>query len=548
MEESSKSDREEKGREPFQMMSNRKYRRLFFLIVLVFCLLRVGVIFSAPDRLHNSDTAELNMPAEAQSGGLFEFADFNYPFSHLQGRYANIVLIRLIGKILGFGYLNLKIMALLVSLATLLLWMWTLKTVFNPFTALCFALLYTFSPLLYFKWSLMVWGAYPESALFVAVVFALIAYAFHRPVKKRYKRVFFVGVAAGLAISYNIINVTLPILSVLACGLVGVRKERLLNLLTCLVGIRVGIIPLKKYISYHGMDALTFHPDLIEKAGGVTNIFNQFLTSPIEAPAPYLFLAGAYFDLFNHNPILIIMAIVSFAILFSAPMSKFRPVALLMPIGVLLLPLMFAFSAIRESFAYRHMVPLVPILYACVSVAITVPTETFVKKKIAAACWRTAMIAFLATWCLFGARGIVGLITPWHPERIFEFHALDYEQYSVGSAVGEELQRLNLAIDSGRLENESFLAGFQIAFPQRGQYGCCIKNPLPIVPVTASATLHALFADDAFDNPDVARGFGYGVAVKKYDAVAFEKLVMQPLRDNFREGVAEWEKETCDPR
>ena len=547
-------------------INNRTYWILTVLIIAVFCFLRLGFVLSSPERLHNADQAELNMLVEAAQGSLFYFKDFNYPFTHLQGRYANIVLIRLLAKVVGFNYLNLKLFALILALCALLLWMWSLKTVFGPAVALCFALLMTFPPLLFFKWSMIVWGAYPESAFWVALVFALIVKASFSRGKVKWGWTILLGVVCGLAVSYSVMNVTLPVLACLAFLANGkIRfKERMIRIVSILIGLRLGLIPLFQYMSHHNDKGLSLHPDLTQNSSQCMDVFSQFTIHADTSESFWIFLLRIFSELFNHSLIVLFMVVVCLLIFAMSSTVKKPPISFLMPVAVMMLPAIIAFSAIRQSFSYRHIMPFFPVLAGFIAVGICTPWDAFYrgievkfshliktdrKQKErskpksarfswAGPIWRGMMTLFCIWWCLSNLYALADFIKLDRLDRISRFRVIDYAKYDVGSAVGKELDALNSMIDSGRLNDRSFAQGFAVAFPIKGHYDGFFSKPFFLDTKTVGKKLRSVSTEKG-EMDLVAEGFGAGVALKGYErkqAEKYELLLPSANRKNYWDG------------
>ncbi len=186
----------------------------FFILVVLVCLFlafRLAVLFGSLDKLYEPEELYRGTIAhEIINGALIPITEYlDYKVEYFPGGTL-VVGIMAVPFFLIFGhtYIALKLVGLLFSLGTFILWYLFLFNFLSKRAAIISALLLIFCPPFYTKTSLITWGAHPEANLFtIAAIFIFYLIFFQDgkngitdiyQAKKKY--FFMLGILSGFAL------------------------------------------------------------------------------------------------------------------------------------------------------------------------------------------------------------------------------------------------------------------------------------------------------------------------------------------------------------
>ena len=225
---------------------------ILILLVILFLTLRLSVLFSYMDKLYEEEELYRGTIArEIIRGPLIPLGEYlDYKVEYFPGGTL-VVGILAVPFFLLFGpsYISLKLVGLMFSLGTFILWFFFLDKFFNRRTAVLSALFFIFCTPFYAKMSLITWGAHPESNFFT-ILSLMIFYAIFfgkkaANLEDKTRQFFILGLVAGFAVWF----VQTYFLTVLFIGLCwfGFERRFLLKkafyifLSGCLIGFSPGI-------------------------------------------------------------------------------------------------------------------------------------------------------------------------------------------------------------------------------------------------------------------------------------------------------------------
>ncbi|MBZ0274217.1 hypothetical protein K8I61_19425 [bacterium] len=500
----------ERWREPFR--KHPAVRPLFFAACALFVVVRVLILETAYDHLHNIDPAVHEMPAWAlgQMGRVPETDIKNY---HLWSKELTATLL------IPFLYAGISvttamaIVMLALSLAGFVALVHLVLAHAGGRAAAILALLLIFPDRNFLKWSLTMWGGYTEVVGLAGVALWFFA-ATADP--KTPASPLAAGLACGAVAAYSNNMVYFP--AALGALMLFRKSNVVAGALRFAAGAVIPWIPVALWLATWARD-LPIMP-------------KEFYLPPA-AFIGYPTLAG--FDnmallleneRFFGPPIVRRLGVAGLAWALLTAFRGFRergaiwraafPATALAAIGAL------AVFPFVDSISTRHLLWLIPAAYAGIALLLA---DDMVTGRMRArsswlwpSLWRAEVIvkaAALAALVIFNAIQLAPLIQPREFGMLHRFRGMDYFATFSGFVVGPEVERVNCALDEkprGLWDMETH-AGMRTIFRRAGAYQCCIWEP------------------DAWDASDVPpalkpgisarywRGVGYGLALKA-DATA----------------------------
>jgi hypothetical protein len=188
------------------MKDKGKYRVLIIL-VMFFLMVRLPILITSIDRIHfDEELYRGNIAKELISGPILPF--FDYQRSEYEGGSLIMGILAVPFFILfGQTVFSLKLVALLFSVLTFIVWYVFLNKFFNRGVAILTGLLWILSPPIYTKWGLCSLGAYYELNFFII----LAIYIFYQIFFIQDKKWLFalLGVVSGFAIFFSYMFLTI---------------------------------------------------------------------------------------------------------------------------------------------------------------------------------------------------------------------------------------------------------------------------------------------------------------------------------------------------
>lgn len=483
-------------------------RRITLTVIccLLYLLVRVTILYTAVDHLHGIDMAEFRIIGQAKAFLDGEGALESYV--HLWGTPISAVLIMPFMLLPVDDIIVLKLFILTLSVIGFAALIYLIAWKQNLYSAGLVAFLLIFAPVSHLKWSLMVWGAYPEAYALMPVALVLWVRSLEKPTKPR---LFIAGSAAAFLVTYTPACITV------------MAAVSLLTIYTFLVEKKDG----KPLVVFFAGMAILFvfyiAVSQVQNAFNDQEIATQFdgaafrLTDHLQLPQPSRFInlvnnmEMEHIFITSFERIVLVLALVWVLILGFSRKKKLFQMILVFPVIVLMgfgFILMFPLS---EWVGLRHFLGIITAAYVCIGLA---AADVFPGVKNVALifldrAWRLGIVVILV---LINLADIMPLIQPENGGMIWRYRGGTYYAKSLGSIIGAEVDRVNYLLDSyPEMLNESDEQnGFGDVFYLTGSWICCQMYPFKykydLLNIEKVKDMHAYF-----------RMLGCALAFKTYE-------------------------------
>ena len=194
------------------MNLERKERKYIFLIGIIslFLFLRLSLLFTNIDEIFAYEERTNGCITKDIVSGKVKMPLYDYQaYPHSGGTLVSGILTAPFFFLFGPSLISLKLLSLLFSLGTLILWYKFLDEYFSRSIALLFSVFFILAPPFYSKVSLIAWGNHCESNFFTIIAIILffkIIYADKKsnPMKNSYFLLF--GLLSGFSIYFSYIS------------------------------------------------------------------------------------------------------------------------------------------------------------------------------------------------------------------------------------------------------------------------------------------------------------------------------------------------------
>ncbi|HPM75637.1 MAG TPA: hypothetical protein PK961_01000 [bacterium] len=476
---------------------------VFLISCLAFLGLRLLILLSAVDNFHNVDEAEYQVIMYAK--GFVYGWKIDFIYYHLWGLL--ISAAALVPFVLaGVADLTaMKILALLFAFVAFAALVYLAAWKLGPYPAGLMAAALMFPAINYLKWTLMIWGGYPEA-------FSLMSVAIFIWVAVLDKRTFgwflFAGMFAGIPLIYS------PAVSfMLAAVIVATPLQPLANRrwrLTgaYLLGIFLLLLPFLIWFFASGFWQIKENW-LIDNS--TTTTFTDYIMKPSLRNWRFIKMVFADYDIFaTWFEFTLLAASTLWLTIASFTKRYFRQrwrVVFPLILAAALLFLLF-FPAIQHLGA-RHLLGMVVAGYVTIALAMG---DTFFgdKHPTARTVDRAVRLTLLAMVLLLNLGRIVSLVQPESIDTFHRFRGGDYYDNQFGSVIGPEIDRVNCLLDARLdfMQDMDAKAGFGLVFKRFGYYECCQLEPQPV-------DYHYMRQDESARDPAMLyRGLGCAMALK----------------------------------
>jgi hypothetical protein len=192
----------------------KKGQVILIVFIVLFILLRLFLVFSQKNIIFDVNEFLPGTVAFELVHGASLPLKYCLPDDHNFGSVVNGILTVPFFLLFGPCVAALKMVAILFSLGTLIIWYLLLERFFSRQIAVLVGLLFIFSPTIYTKCSVLAVGSHPESSFFTAAILFIAYFIFF---DNRKKSIYFIllGVISGFGFFYSYIcGITLLVLSI----------------------------------------------------------------------------------------------------------------------------------------------------------------------------------------------------------------------------------------------------------------------------------------------------------------------------------------------
>jgi hypothetical protein len=479
-------------------------RWVWLAFCVAFLATRLVVVETAVDHLHNVDGAEMRLVEHGYY--LLGEAPRYESFVHLWGHRATaLALVPLLA--LGVpGASAAKILAILVSFFGAATLVYVLAWKKGPWHAAVAAALLTMPDAPLLKWTLTLWGAYPEAMSLALATTALWVATLSA---ERPRALAAAGVATGLTLAYSPSVLFLPLALGAVTSLTVAPEKRNAATAWYALGAVLGFAPWLVWLAATGA-GVRFEAFLASSGEQLPILASLGAPSLTRVAIFWRKLQVGGFPTDAIGVAIVLAAIGWTARAWRSPERAER--------WVLVFPATFIFGLLTASMftliddlEIRHVLWLFPAMYACVAIALGDGLAWAARRKGGRRIALLALMVSMAALLVLPGAVRLGQFAQWEDwGRLQEFRGYRYYQLRLGSAVGDEIRRLNTLLDrrSDLIEQEPFLAGLREVFPMSGHYRCCLWEPLSFGGLDGVAT----------DDPAYWEGVGCGLALKNPEA------------------------------
>jgi len=532
--------------------SSRTGAWLSVLVVTVFIALRLVLVLSNIDTIHELDRAEVKhfcLSEEFTPQELFEkYFHWLDPHGQHGGYTLNIVLYWILARVMGEGYITLKCVAIAYAAATLWIWMAILRRFFGVSTALILAALFALSSASFTAWTSTVWGSHPESCFFSALCVYLFfrRLYFHQPT--RYADLLFgllLGLCGYISLLFLPTGLLCMIFLLLRHGRKGIGRVSIMLLACVLVLAPLHYFKMKathipmEFTDHDLAPASAPSGEAGEKtsplsaaAGLLKRSLENYrwtLSTGISLPvAPMLAsertLADGRLDLqrLNFAATLILLLAGALAVVRASLGKEIKPEGLAVACFIFVYPILFYnFLAYSNPFApiipNRYLIVGLPFLFAGISLAVS--GAVLYKPSRLTRTVQVLLIPLLLVSLFCGMRDTAALVSMNTMARARDFRVIDYIKLNIGGVHMPYLDGVNRFVDHvGTHPDEHLLAGFRIVFPLISRYDCILDVPRCIEAVPNPEEIRARLGElegDWHAREAMLRGVGWALGLKR---------------------------------
>ena len=470
---------------------------------VLFLVVRVLILLSAVDHF------------DCISGGEYALVDYaknigpepmvNLP-PHLWGSKATVY------SLLPFVWMGMEDTVALRFSALILSWLGFMALVYlavryaGAAQGAILAILLIFPPPAFMRWTLMRYGAYPESCAMLGVAFLLWVAATSRG-KPWF--LFFAGVGLGLSQSMSPTTIFASMAFCLLTPLL-IRGRRLVGTISYYGGVLAGLLPIFIALAWQGLD-MEYKPTPTWEAGSVFGLLQIPQWSNISEV--WTLFVSAFDGVFSGSVQFIALAVALWWSLLSGIFLRKSGLLwrLALPLTVLLAlgSLMIFSSSISVEISLRHLLWLVPVSHFAVALAAGDGVLRWPKNRYLRWIKPLVLAVQVALLCLFvpsGVAGVAALIQPDEMGILFRFRGGSYHQAGIGSILGEEIQYVSCYLKEGkpRFHNHHFRQGLHFVFPMNNASGSCLRTK-PTLPEMQHLDRLDDFVDDVEAEEDPLR-------------------------------------------
>ncbi len=443
----------------------------------LFFLTRFIILSSAIDHIHGIDHAEYQIMKLAKA--LEEGQNASAPRNHLWGHKATALALLPFLKMGVSPTISMKLLRVLISFVGYFSLVFLISWRLGPKYGAILAALLLFPSIDYLKWSLVLWGSYPEASDLIWLVVLLWVVALK---KEKYCLFTTAGLANGLLLAYCPSVAMIAILPpILTCFFVAPGR-RLRSVAYYGLGVFIGISPFI-FFAVKAWRELTFAPEVIQSDKGALIVKSLGLPSPVRFFHNFNMKLVELFQFVYELPIILFAA---GWVLFSVIFKRFRQEKwrIIFPLSI------FSGFVFLSSFRYlnlvsiRHMTWLPPVGYFCLAAA--VGDEIFIDSVVKSGKIRRLVTGLKISLFLLLVFFHVKANLPFYQLSdmgvIRHYRGQEYYEKQIGSLIGEEVQAMNCLMDRlpSLIEEPDFQRGVKSVFPFGGTYECCAWNPLPL--------------------------------------------------------------------
>ena len=533
--------------------SSRSGAWLSVLVLAVFIALRLVLVLSNIDTIHELDRAEVKhfcLSAEFTPEELFEkYFRWLDPHGQHGGYTLNIVLYWILARVMGEGYITLKCVAIAYAAATLWIWMAILRRFFGVGAALIVAALFALPSASFTAWTSTVWGSHPESCFFSALCVYLFfrRFYFHPPVRSAD---LLFGLLLGLCGYVSLLFLPTCLLCMIFLLLRQGRKaigRVSIMLLACVLVLaplhyfkmRSTHIPME-FTDHDLAPASAPSGDTGEKASPLSAAAGLLkrslenycwtLRAGLSLPvAPMLAskrtLAGGRLDLqrLNFAATLILFLAGALAVVRASLGKEIKPEGLAVACFIFVYPILFYnFLAYFNPFAplipNRYLIVGLPFLFVGISLAVS--GAVLYKPSRLTRTVQVLLVPLLLVSLYCGMRDTGTLVSLKNMARARDFRVIDYVKLNIGGVHMPYLDGVNHFVDHVRARpDEDLLAGFRIVFPLISRYDCILDIPRCVEAVPNPEEFRASLGElegQGHGMEATLRGVGWALGLKRH--------------------------------
>ena len=300
------------------------------------------------------------------------------------------------------------------------------------------------------KWSLITWGSYPESAIFISAVFLFYVSAQNNVSQVRRLNYLLCGIFSGLTISLTLSNVWILSLPIIAVLWKFVDKRGFF----CIVfGQGLGMIPV--FVIFHeiGFDLFRLNSDILGQSKSMSEAFFHF-----KIPMLFLNFKYIFFNLFSVEKIhLFVLFFISVSICtyLLVKLVERRYLLVILFVFVFSLPIVASFFDDPTAFKIKNIAGIYPAMLAIPAIA-ACHVWSVKRSKIRTYLAQGIVILLVIAWGGSGWMEISKFLRLKDIGMVFNYRPLEYRKHGMGNAVGIELKELNCLLD-GRLFKGSYV-------------------------------------------------------------------------------------------
>lgn len=433
---------------------------------LLFLIVRGLIIFSAVDHISHASAEELHVAYHARA--IYEGREIANPYKHLWGlkptAYALVPFLALGAT----DMMALKFLAVLVSFlgffCLVFLFAWRL----GPLPATVLALMLIFPDTKYLKWSLMIWGGYPEAASLICLPILLFAAAL---VSKSRTWLLAAGLFTALVVSYSVSIIFIPLVMAILFFFPRPIEQPFKMLGVYSLGFLLGLIPLAVWMAQDPENLM-----LEERALGVARDLTPLLdclSIPSWQRLVELFDKARIWQFF-YNPLVTILLALSTCWLlirgvYFAKTTERNRWNLLFPLCFLVGPLAISAFPFTKHLLLRHVIWFYPAAYVCLAIWLSgrsirgnskwaVKVYRFVEIPLKTVLFLAVLAPNL--WA------ISPIIQPADMSMLLRYRGLSYYDRGIYNVLGDEVHQINCVLDElpEPMSDRKFISGFAYGF------------------------------------------------------------------------------------
>ena len=504
------------------LREHRGATAVFITACVMFLIIRFFICLTAVDHLHGIDEAEYQIAQHARylMGESPSIRTWNHLWGQRATAYALIPFLRLgLSETAAMKFLTILISFIGFS-SLVYLFAWKM----GPVHAGILSVLLIFPNINYLKWSLTLWGAYPEAAALIATGILIWVVGIS---KNKIPLFFLTGLISGLVLSYNPSVLYVPLALLLFGPLVQNSDGRLRNIVGLILGMVAGLLPIFIYLISNGLD-LDWSKHTFDTS--INHTIFESISLPSISRITLLFTNLGKYDIWI-NPLETVVVLLGCIwmvfTMFSDRFQEFRW-RLIFPVSLLLGVLAISAFPLVNFIGLRHVLWLFPSMYVFIAVflgdRIIMDDERNLPWIRIETGLKFIVFLFLAIPHILA---VIPLIQPPEKGMLQRYRGMTYYINSMGSMIGDEVGAVNRFFDTlpdgmTRPEYWDFREGIGKVFPITGYYRCCRMDPIMIDLANIS------IPKKCESKKKFYMGVGCGVALKsnmtKEDLISLPKL------------------------